>query len=119
MDCGRQKNRNLMTLRVRIKEADQPARLDTMAAVMCHAGIYRIFGMAALEQAPFKIDNSHGRTVKLSREHFEALDATLGQNGAGTICFGGIYDEQSAVRAIETEIARLQGENQGSHPQLR
>jgi len=117
-DCTRQRSGRLMTVRVRIKEADQPARLDTVAAVMCHAGIYRIFGVAALEQAPFKIDSGHGCTVKLSREHFEALEATLGQNGGRTICFGGIYDEQSAVREIEREIARLQGENQESHPQL-
>jgi hypothetical protein len=111
-DCARQKDGRLMTVRVRIKEPDQPARLDTMAAVMCHAGIYRIFGMAALEQATFKIDDSHGHTVKLTRGQFEALEATLGQSGVGSICFGGIYDEQSAVRAIEQEIARLQGENQ-------
>jgi hypothetical protein len=110
-DCGRQKDGRIMTVRVQIKEADQPARLDTMAAVMCHAGIYRIFGVAALEQATFKIDDTHGHTVKLNREQFEALETALGQNGRGTICFGMIYDEQSAVRAIEEEIARLQGEN--------
>ena len=102
----------LMTVRVRIKEADQPARLDTMAAVMCHAGIYRIFGVAALEQATFQIDNAHGHTEKLTRDQFEAIEATLAQSGVGTICFGKIYDEESALRAIEEEIARLQGENQ-------
>ena len=68
--------------------------------------------MAALEQATFQIDDGHGHTVKLTREQFEALEAALGQNGRGTICFGRIYDELSAVRAIEQEIARLQGENQ-------
>ena len=45
-------------------------------------------------------------------EQFEALQVTLGQSGTGTICFGQIYDEQSAVLAIEEEIARLQGDNQ-------
>jgi hypothetical protein len=97
-------------VRVRVKEADQPTRLDTLAAVMCHAGIYRIFGLSAKEQATFPINNNYGSTVKLAREQFEALQATLGQNGTGTICFGQIYDEQSAVLAIEQEIARLQGE---------
>jgi len=95
-------------VRVRVKEADQPTRLDTLAAVMCHAGIYRIFGLSAKEQANFPINNNYGSTIKLAREQFEALQVTLGQSGTGTICFGQIYDEQSAVLAIEQEIARLQ-----------
>ena len=64
------------------------------------------------EQANFPINNNYGSTVKLAREQFEALQATLGQSGTGTICFGQIYDEQSAVLAIEQEIARLQGDKQ-------
>jgi len=98
-------------VRVRLKEADQPTRLDTLAAVMCHAGVYRIFGLSAKEQANFPINNNYGSTVKLAREQFEALQVTLGQGGTETICFGQIYDEQSAVLAIEQEIARLQGHN--------
>jgi hypothetical protein len=99
-------------LRVRVKEADAPVRIDTLAAVLCHAAVFRVFGLSAKEQAPFHVNGGHGRTTEISREQFRELEEKLSQNGRGTVMIGAIYDEQSAVRAIEEEIARLQGDNE-------
>ena len=98
-------------LRIRVKEADAPDRIDALASVLCHAAVFRVFGLAAKEQAPFHVDGGHGQTTEITREQFGELEEKLSQTGRGTILVGAIYDEQSAVRAIEAEIARLQGEN--------
>jgi hypothetical protein len=99
-------------LRIRLKEADAPVRIDTLAAVLCHAAVFRVFGLSAKEQAPFHVNGGHGRTTEITQEQFHEIEQHLDQNGRGTIIIGAIYDEQSAVRAIEAEIARLQGESQ-------
>jgi hypothetical protein len=98
-------------LRIRVKEADAPVRIDTLAAVLCHAAVFRVFGLAAKEQAPFYVNGGHGKTTEITRERFSELEEKLGQDGRGTIMIGAIYDEQSALQAIEAEIARLQGES--------
>ena len=96
-------------LRIRVKEADAPVRIDTLAGVLCHAATFRVFGLAAKEQAPLYVDGGHGRTTEISRQQFEALEATLNQDGRGTVMIGAVYDEATARRAIEGEIGRLQG----------
>jgi hypothetical protein len=99
-------------LRIRVKEADAPVRIDTLAAVLCHAAVFRVFGLSAKEQAPFHVDGGHGRTTEINREQLRELEEKLSQDGRDTVMISAIYDEHSAVRAIEQEIARLQGENQ-------
>jgi hypothetical protein len=71
-----------------------------------------VFGLSAKEQAPFQLNDGHGRTTEVTREQFRELEEKLSQDGRGTVMIRAIYDEQSAARAIEQEIARLQGENQ-------
>jgi hypothetical protein len=36
-------------IRVKVKEADMPMRLDGVVAVLCHAGIFRTFGFLCSE----------------------------------------------------------------------
>lgn len=50
----------------------------------------------------------HGCTTEISRKQLDALEEKLNQNGRGTIALGTIWDEQTARRAIQTEIEKLQ-----------
>lgn len=95
-------------LRIRVKEADAPVRIDTLAAVLCHAATFRVFGLMAKEQAPFPLAMGHGCSTEISRKQLDALKEKLNQSGRGTITLGLIWDEQTAQRAIQTGIERLQ-----------
>jgi len=93
-------------VRVKVKEADKPMRLDGVAAVLCHAGIFRTFGFLCIEQAEFTVgDWSHGAGVELRPE-----DAQVLNGGTESIHIGSVCTEAGAVRAIKRFIEK--GEKQ-------
>jgi hypothetical protein len=82
--------------RVKVKEADMPMRLDGVAAVLCHAGIFRTFGFLCIEQAEFDVgDWGHWRGLELSRQDAEVLNG-----GTESIHIGTISTESQAVEVI-------------------
>jgi hypothetical protein len=63
-------------LRIRVKEADAPVRIDTLAAVLCHAAVFRVFGLSAKEQA---------LTATVYGKCVEVPDGVTGQDEAGRL----------------------------------
>jgi hypothetical protein len=82
--------------RVKVKEADMPMRLDGVAAVLCHAGIFRTFGFLCIEQAEFDVgDWGHGHGQELN-----PCDAEMLNGGTESIHIGTISTESQAVEVI-------------------
>ena len=93
-------------IRVKVKEADMPMRLDGVAAVLCHAGIFRTFGFLCIEQAEFDVGNwGHGHGSELNRKDAEVLNG-----GTESIHIGSISTESQADEFIRRFIEK--GENQ-------
>ena len=93
-------------IRVKVKEADMPMRLDGVAAVLCHAGVFRTFGFLCIEQAEFDVgDWRHGCVSELSRQDAEVLNGEVESVHIGTIS-----TESQAVEVIRGFIEK--GERQ-------
>jgi hypothetical protein len=89
-------------IRVKVKEADMPMRLDGVAAVLCHAGIFRTFGFLCIEQAEFDVgDWGHGHGSDLNRRDVEVLNGEI-----ESIHIGSISTESEAVAAIKKFVEK-------------
>jgi len=99
-------------IRVKVKEADMPMRLDGVAAVLCHAGIFRTFGFLCIEQAEFDVgDWGHGHGSELNPGDAEVLNG-----GVESIHIGTISTESEAVAAIKKFVEKgdeNNGDSQG------
>ena len=83
-----------------------PMRLDGVAAVLCHAGVFRTFGFLCIEQAEFDVgDWRHGCVSELSRQDAEVLNGEVESVHIGTIS-----TESQAVEVIRGFIEK--GERQ-------
>jgi G3E family GTPase len=91
--------------RVRIKEAESPMRPDALAAVLCHAGIFRTFGIFAIEQTPYKVNYVHGAVKELTAKR-EGLVAA-GVMDRDSILFPMANSEAQAVAAIKRAIQSI------------
>jgi hypothetical protein len=89
-------------IRVKVKEADMPMRLDGVAAVLCHAGIFRTFGFLCTEQAEFDVgDWGHGHGSELNPGDAEVLNG-----GVESIHIRTISTESEAVAVIRKFVEK-------------
>lgn len=95
-----------MLVRVVIKDFSEPLRLDAMAAVLAHAGIYRTFGFMAKEQSRLKVNSGHGHTLPITPELLEALNDGSEQ----TLILDKAYSREAAVLALGRVVSALNGE---------
>ena len=88
--------------RVKVKEADMPMRLAGVAAVLCHAAIFRTFGFLCIEQAEFDVNSwGHGHGSELSPSHAEVLNG-----GIESVHIGTISTESQAIAVIQQFIEK-------------
>jgi len=86
--------------RIKVKEADMPMRLDGMAAIPCHAGIFRTFGFLCIEQAEFDVRGwAHGHGDRLYSEEAEILNG-----GTDSIHIGLVNSERQALEVIHNYV---------------
>src|SRR6266568_4863367 len=87
--------------RVKVKEAEMPMRSDGVAAVLCHAGIFRTFGFLCIEQSESDMGHwGHGHGSELSPEASIVLNG-----GMECIAIGTITTEAQAVAEIKRILA--------------
>lgn len=87
---------------VKVKEADMPLRPDGLAAVLCHAGIFRTFGFLCIEQAEFDVgDWGHGHARELNPR-----DAEMFNGGTESIHIGTVSTESEAVAVVRQFIEK-------------
>jgi len=86
--------------RIKVKEADMPMRLDGMAAILCHAGIFRTFGFLCIEQAEFDVRGwAHGHGDELNPFEAEILNG-----GSESIHIGLVNSERQALEVIRNYV---------------
>lgn len=95
-----------MLIRVVVKDFDEPMRLDAMAAVLAHAGIYRTFGLMAKEQSRLPVDTGHGSTREITPELLDALNDGTEQS----LILDKAYSREAAVLALCNVVGALNGE---------
>lgn len=93
--------------RVRIKEAESPLRPDVLAAALCHAGIFRTFGILAIEQSPYRVTTQHGHCRELGSREMELLIAA-GVMDRDSILLPMANSEDEAVAGIKRAIEKFQ-----------
>lgn len=95
-----------MLVRVVVKDFDEPMRLDAMAAVLAHAGIYRTFGFMAKQQSRLPVDSGHGSTCAITPQLLEALNDGSEQS----LILDKAYSREAAVLALRKVVSALNGE---------
>ena len=88
---------------VDLKDFDEPARVDTLAGTLCHAGVFRTLGFLAISDTTAKVDDSLGSHIEVG----ELMDHGGIEPVSGTahVEIPSCYNRESAVEAIRAALA--------------
>jgi hypothetical protein len=88
-----------------LKETNEPLQIDALASVVCHSGVFRSFGFAAMAAIPGQMDTSLGCPItwENARERFEAG----GEWPEGAIVIEAAHDRDSCIRAIDKALTTI------------
>ena len=93
-----------------IKDHGEPLRVDALASITAHAGIFRTYGFRCIAQAPFDIGRGFGRS-----EDWSTTNPILNRYGQGfesnNIQINDCYSQQAAISEIKRIITTIQGED--------
>ena len=95
--------------RVLVKEAGDPMRLDAVAAVCCHAGIFRTLGFRSILSCPWDVGNGLGYQEIASR-CTEQLKA-CGEFEEGSAILEPCFGRDSAIREIKRVLKLVNPED--------
>jgi len=101
-----QADRRAMRADIVVKESEAPIQVDAIASVMCHAGIYRTFGFAAIAAVPGDIGENLGRegTFTAFRAQYEAA----GEWPKGAVVLDSAYDRESCIESIKRALVNVE-----------
>ncbi len=57
--------RQFSLIKVIVKEADESLRIDAVASIMCHAGVFRTLGFKAILRTPWNVGSAYGRSLSI------------------------------------------------------
>ncbi len=95
-------------LSVVIKESHEPSRVDAMAAVMCHAGIFRTLGFRGITSLPFHV----GGCLAYPARSWEQRDTRTKMIAAGewteeTVLLGQTLHREACIEEINRLVSSL------------
>lgn len=94
---------------ITIKEESEPMRIDAAASMLCHAGIFRSYGLRAMCELPFDIGMGHGRCeYGWPEDTITALKA-LDQWPDDAIVLGKAHNRQDCIDEIDRVLALVAG----------
>ncbi len=91
---------------VNIKRAGEPLRPDSVAAMFCHAGTYRYYGIQSCCEGPGRISMGMGIPANVRNSVDKAVQAGVLEDVQ--IAYSGIYSERQARQAIEGMIKQIE-----------
>jgi hypothetical protein len=95
----------LTTTRIELKDSGEPLRIDALASIVCHAGVYRTFGFAAILHSPFDVGCGLGSHVKAPEGNRQ-----LGSlHNSEAICLADTSDKEDAVDEIKRVLKLITG----------
>lgn len=87
-----------------VKRHEDPLVIDNVAAVMCHAGIFRSYGFAAMVRGTYNIGESYGYPrMPWEPSHRERM-AAAGEIPEDHLIIGGVHDRDSCIEEISRII---------------
>lgn len=87
-----------------LKDDHEPLRVDALAGVVCHAGVFRTVGFREICRAPWSVGYSLGSYLGVG-----SLPADLAPDAESSIIMPDAYDRASAARNIAAVIRKVQG----------
>jgi hypothetical protein len=105
---GQVPNGNTIINSVVVKDHGEPLRIDALAGIVCHAGIFRSFGFRAVASSPWDVGYGLGRSVEWA-EADRHLKATTYLKDEGTIRVSDCYSRTSAIAEIKRVVALISG----------
>lgn len=85
---------------VNMKRSDEPLRMDSVASVVAHAGVFRTAGFASIVSKPQQTNIGLGRCLEENTVEGVGIAMKLGKLHPGTITLEGAYTKERAVSNI-------------------
>lgn len=95
----------------RAKTAGEPMRLDTMASVFAHSGVFRTFFFSAMARAETPVNSGFG-SPQMSVANMTAVLKDVHANGwmpAVDVVMGDAYSQKAAIANIKSTLAYVTG----------
>lgn len=90
-----------------IKGSDETLRIDALASLICHAGIFRTYVFQALLSLPFRLNEGLGPAVyQWQDSHVERMRAA-GELSDGAIVLKTCYSQDEATREINRVLTQI------------
>lgn len=96
-----------------IKEASEPLRLDGLASILCHAGVYRTFLFRTWCTMPLKMNDGLGPAIYTWTDKVQAALAAAGEWPEGAIVIDAAYDRDACKRRVAEVVARVEAMHEG------
>jgi hypothetical protein len=89
---------------IRVKEAGDPLRADSVATVAAHSAFFRMYGLMALERAPFQVPMGHGQAQDITR-HMDTVKELM--TDKIDVVIKSCNNRAEAVAELKRVVARL------------
>ena len=99
--------REICCTTVVVKDYSEPMRLDMIASVLCHSGVFRSYGFKALLSCPRDVSSGYGYYA-LTWSHVEAKLKAIGEWDESSIHVTDAYSRTDCIREI-TRVTKLLG----------
>jgi hypothetical protein len=97
-----------------LKRSDEPMRMDSIASVVAHAGVFRTAGFASIVMKPCFIGMGLGQCIEDDLpKHVNTL-VSLGHAHPGTIVLDAAYSKEQAATRIKEFFERMKNGEIGS-----
>lgn len=95
----------------RAKEAGDPLRLDAIASIFAHAGVFRTYGFMAICRMPWNVGSGLGRTME-GAEADALIEKVVAEGNMAPVdaMMPLAYDKATAIRNIMAVITKITGE---------
>lgn len=94
---------------VNLKRSDEPLRMDSIAAIVAHAGVFRTAGFCSVVSKPTQIDSGLGRCMEERFPDGVKIGVNLGLLPPSTIPLTAAYDRDAAIESIVGFFERMKG----------
>ena len=97
------------------KGYDEPLRLDMLAAVFSHAGVFRTYGFQAYMRLPWDVGYGYGHAVDDASKMKKAIDdmAALGWLAPVDVFVPAAFSQASAIKNIVAAIQAVEAKQSG------
>ena len=98
--------RNVKASVIHVKDHGEPLRIDAVASIICHGGVYRCFGFAQTVLAPWDVGGSLGCHLDIAEARRILEDADEWPSDA--LAMSDAYDQDRAAENVARALAAIE-----------